>query len=92
MRFALFGNAPRGGFTGVPVLALSFPSLTGEGLAALMNAAACLGTEVTRAQTDGGGEMTLRGGDITSFLVYLCLFTPDFRVDGYYSDEERKPL
>lgn len=92
IRFALFGTAPRGGVTGVPVLSLSFLNLTGAGLAALVDAAACLGAEVTRAHADGGGEMTLRGGDITAFLVYLCLFAPDFRVDGYYSEDERSSL
>lgn len=90
IRFALFGATPRGGVAGVPVLALSFPALTGEGLSALMNAAACLGLTTVRAQLDAGGEVVFRGGDITAFLVYLCLFTPDFRVDGYYSEEERE--
>lgn len=88
VRYALFGSAPRGGVSGVPVLSVSFPELTDTGLAAHLTAAASLGAEIRRAsQSDGRGEVTLRGGDVAVYLVYLCLFAPDFRVNGYYSEE-----
>lgn len=87
VRFALFGQVPRGGLTGAATLSLSFAELTESALAALIGAAACFGTAVTRAYLDSRAELTLRGGDITAFLVYLCLFAPDFRVDGYYTEQ-----
>ena len=85
--YALFGAAPRGDASGVPVLSLYFPELNDAGILPLTSAAACFGLEVTRLCLDGRGEVTLRGGDMIAYLVYLCLFAPDFRVDGYYFEE-----
>ena len=87
VRFALFGLVPRGGLAGEASLSLSFAELAESALAALIGAAACFGTAVTRVYLDGRAELTLRGGDMTAYLVYLCLFVPDFRVDGYYTEQ-----
>lgn len=87
VRFALFGLVPRGGLEGEASLSLSFAELAESALAALIGAAACFGTAVTRVYLDGRAELTLHGGDMTAYLVYLCLFAPDFRVDGYYTEQ-----
>ena len=87
VRFALFGLVPRGGLAGEASLSLSFAELAESALAALIGAAACFGTAVTRVYLDGHAELTLHGGDMTAYLVYLCLFSPDFRVDGYYTEQ-----
>lgn len=80
--YALFGCYPRGGGR-EPRLSLSFDELTPSACADLMCAALQMQMRVERVSTDGRCELTLAGAGPLPLLVYLCLFAPDFRTEGY---------
>ena len=70
-----------------PALMLSFPD--GEPLdpSALTEAAVYAGMRITRLIFDRRLRLEACGGDPLTYLVYLTLFHPEYRVDGYYNIE-----
>lgn len=84
--FALCSRLPLGEAED-PALMLSFHAGDPVDPAALTAAAAYAGMRVTRFVFDGSARLEACGGDPLVYLIYLTLFCPEYRVDGYYHIE-----
>ena len=82
--FALAGRAPLAEEPECAALMISIPEATADAPAALTAASEYAGMHLTYLRCDAGVTLELTGRDPLPFLVYLCLFYPDFRVGGYY--------
>lgn len=82
--FALAGRAPLAEESECSVLMVSIPEVPADAPAALTAASEYVGMHLTYLRCDTGVTLEVTGGDPILFLVYLCLFYPDFWVGGYY--------